>query len=184
MTDDIMVGMKRIIDEHGVKDTILRFGRSLDLGDWPGYRSTFVDKPYIDFERLTGAPTIQADADEWTHFADLILTPVRRHHSYSNYYITVDGDQASAWWNHTSRHWRPTDMGSALYHQIGWYEAEFERQAGVWRLSYIKHDFRWVEGNGALFDMTEPALAACAAKVFSAEAIEAGKAWSPRKAKG
>jgi len=181
---DLESALVRIVEERAVEAVILRFGRSLDLGDWPGYRSCFVDRPFIDFERLTGVPTICADADEWTHFADLILSPVRRHHTYSNIHIEISGDGARAFWNHTSRHWRATDLGASTYHQIGWYEAEFVRPDGEWRLSYIKHDFRWVEGNNALFDMTEPALAAQMARVFSADAIAAGREWSSRAVRG
>lgn len=176
MNPDLENALCRLLDERAITGVILRFGRSLDLGDWPGYRSCFTDSMLIDFERLTGVPKVRVDADDWTRFAELILSPVRRHHVYSNFDIKPDGDRASAVWYMTARHWKSTDLGSSIYNQYGWYDADFVRQNGEWKMSYVKHDFQWVDGNNALFDMAEPELAASMAKVFSAENIAAGSA--------
>ncbi len=170
---DVGTVFGRWLDEEAIRRIILRFGRSLDLGDWPGYRSCFTDMLLVDFERLTGQPRILVDADDWTRFADLILSPVRRHHSYTNFHIDVDGDRASAVWYFVARHWKATDLGASIYNQYGWYDGSFIRQGGDWKMSYVKHDFQWVEGNNALFDMNEPELAAQMMKVFSAENVAA-----------
>lgn len=171
---DVQAVLQRWLDEEAVRKIILRFGRSLDTGNWPGYRSCFTDKLLVDFQRLTGQPKILVNADEWTRFADLILTPVRRHHTYTNFDIDVTGDKAAAVWYFTARHWKATDMGASVYNQHGWYNGSFVRQNGEWKMSYVKHDFQWVDGNNALFDMNEPQLVACMTKVFSAENIAAG----------
>jgi hypothetical protein len=170
-----MDGLQYLLDERAITKVMLKFGRSLDLGDWPGYRSCFTDMLLVDFSRLTGQPKILVDADDWTRFADLILTPVRRHHTYSNFNIDVQGEKATAVWYHTSRHWKSTDMGEPFYHQFGWYDGTFVRQNGVWKMAYVKHDFQWVEGNNAMFDMGEPALAAQMQKVFSPTNVAAAK---------
>lgn len=165
--------LQRWLDEEAIRKIILRFGRSLDTGNWPGYRSCFTDKLLVDFSRLTGQPKILVDADDWTRFADLILTPCRRHHSYFNFDISVDGNSATAVWYFTARHWKATDLGASVYNQHGWYDGSFVREGEGWKMSYVKHDFQWVEGNNALFDMTEPELVACMQKVFNAANIAA-----------
>ena len=175
MSPDLEAALRRLLDEEAIRKVMLRFGRSLDTGNWPGYRSCFTDMLLVDFERLTGNPKILVDADDWTRFADLILTPVRRHHSYFNFDISVDGDAATGVWYFTARHWKATDMGASIYNQHGWYHANFVRQNGEWKMSYVKHDFVGVDGNNALFDMAEPELAACMTKVFSAANVEAAK---------
>lgn len=167
--------LRRLLDEEAIKKVMLRFGRSLDLGDWLGYRSCFTDKLLVDFERLTGQPQVLVDADDWTRFAELILSPVRRHHVYTNFHVDVDGESASGVWYMTARHWKATDMGASIYNQYGWYNTDFIHQNSEWKMSYIKHDFQWVDGNNALFDMTEPDLLACMGKVFSPENIAAGQ---------
>lgn len=165
--------LQRWLDEEAIRKVMLRFGRSLDTGDWPGYRACFTDKLLVDFERLTGQPKVLVDADDWTRFAELIQTPVRRHHTYSNFDIEVNGDSATGLWYHTSRHWKSTDLGCSVNNQYGWYNSSYIRLNGEWKMSYIKHDYQWVDGNNALYDFTEPQLVACMHKVFSPENIAA-----------
>jgi hypothetical protein len=76
-----------------IERVMLNFGRALDVGDWKLYRSCFADRFRVNFERLTGQPEVHVDADLWTRFAELILSPVRRHHQYSNFSAVIDGDR-------------------------------------------------------------------------------------------
>lgn len=153
-------------EEKQVMKVMLRFGRALDTGDWAAYRSCFTNPVDIDFKRLTGQSEVRVDADLWTKFAEQILTPVRRHHVYTNWDITVDGDSAEALVYMTARHWKSTDIGTSTNTQYGWYNVTFERHGSEWLMSRVKHDFQWVEGNGALLDVHEPELARTMQQVF------------------
>ena len=152
-----------------IEAVMLRFGRALDMGDWPAYRSCFADRFRVNFERLTGQPEVWVDADLWTRFAKVILSPVRRHHQYSNLSVTVDGDRAEAVIYMVSRHWKPVDTGCPGYTQIGWYENTFGRIDGEWKITRLLHTYRWIEGNGALFDFNDPELVSVMAQVFAPE---------------
>jgi hypothetical protein len=160
-------------EENQVKKVILRFGRALDTGNWPAYRSCFTNPLNIDFKRLTGFDEVRVDADLWTLFAEQILSPVRRHHTYTNFNIEVDGDRAYAHVYMTSRHWKSTDIGTSMNTQYGWYDFWFERQDGAWLMNRLKHDFQWVGGNGALLDVSQPDLVATMQQVFRKENMEA-----------
>ncbi len=164
---NIEAEMRRLLDQEAVQKVMLRFGRSLDTGNWEAYRSCFTAHINVDFKRLTGQDEVRVDADLWTRFADLILSPVRRHHVYTNWDISIDGDRAYALVYMTARHWKASDMGAPEYNQYGWYDVWFERAGDAWLINRIKHDFQWVSGNNALFDMNEPELAKTMALVFS-----------------
>jgi hypothetical protein len=152
-----------------IEAVMLRFGRALDLGDWPAYRSCFADRFRVNFERLTGQPEVHVDADLWTRFAQLILSPVRRHHQYSNLTVTVDGDRAEAVIYMVARHWKATDGGSPEYTQVGWYENTFQQIQGEWKITRLLHTYQWVSGNGALFDFNDPELVKVMGQVFAKE---------------
>lgn len=158
-----------IWDERAITRTMLDFGRALDIGDWPLYRSTFTETVLIDFKRLTGSDEVKVNADDWTRFAELILSPVRRHHAFSNFTIEVSGDKAFAIVYMTARHWKASDLGASEYNQFGWYDVHFVRHGDTWKIARIKHDFLWVSGNNAMFDMSEPALADNMRRVFCDE---------------
>src|ERR1700752_5421922 len=102
-----------------IERVMLNFGRALDLGDWKLYRSCFADLFRVNFEKLTGQPEVYVDADLWTRFAEVILSPVRRHHQYSNLSVSVDGAQAEAVIYMVARHWKATDGGCPAYTQVG-----------------------------------------------------------------
>jgi SnoaL-like domain len=152
-----------------VEAVMLRFGRALDLGDWPAYRSCFADRFRVNFERLTGQPEVHVDADLWTRFAQVILSPVRRHHQYSNLTVTLDGNRAEAIIYMVARHWKATDGGSAEYTQVGWYENTFQQIQGEWKITRLLHTYQWVSGNGALFDFNDPELVKVMGQVFAKE---------------
>ena len=152
-----------------IEAVMLRFGRALDLGDWKAYRSCFAERFRVNFERLTGQPEVYVDADLWTRFAQIILSPVRRHHQYSNLTVSVDGERAEAVIYMVARHWKATDSGSAEYTQVGWYEITFVCIDGEWKITRLLHTYQWVSGNGALFDFNDPELIKIMALVFAAE---------------
>jgi hypothetical protein len=154
-------------EDKQVGRVMLRFGRALDTGDWTAYRSCFTDQVNIDFKRLTGMDEVRVDAELWTRFAQQILSPVRRHHVYTNWDISVQGDRAYALVYMTARHWKATDLGASDYTQYGWYDVWLEKVGDGWLINRIKHDFQWVEGNNALFDMNDADLSATMAQVFS-----------------
>jgi hypothetical protein len=149
-----------------IERVMLNFGRALDRGDWELYRRCFVDRIRVDFERLTGFPEIEVDADAWTYFAKLALSPVRRHHQYSNFMAHIDGDTATATTYMVARHFKMTDRGASDNTQYGWYDNMFAKQEGIWKITRLSHHFSWVSGNDGLFDFAEPALAAQMAIVF------------------
>jgi hypothetical protein len=165
-----------LLDERDVEKVMLRFGRALDTGNWPSYRSCFTDPVNIDFKRLTGHDEVRVSADEWTRFAEQILSPVRRHHVYSNVDIKVDGHAAYGVFYMTARHWKSTDLGTSDYTQYGWYDVWFVRQADGWKIRRLKHDFQWVDGNNALLDMSGPQLAETMRRVFNLQNAQAATA--------
>ena len=152
-----------------IEAVMLRFGRALDLGDWKAYRSCFADRFRVNFERLTGQPEVYVDADLWTRFAEVILSPVRRNHQYSNLTVSVDCDRAEAVIYMVARHWRATDGGSTQYTQVGWYENTLGHSDGQWKITRLLHTYQWVSGNGALFDFNDPELLKVMAQVFAPE---------------
>lgn len=152
-----------------IEQVMLDFGRALDLGEWPLYRSCFADRFRVNFERLTGQPEVFVDADLWTHFAKVILSPVRRLHQYSNFSVRVDGDRADAVIYMVARHWKAVDSGATEYTQNGWYENSFARIDGRWKITRLLHTYQWVSGNGGLFDFSDPELREVMARVFAKE---------------
>lgn len=169
-------------DERAITKVLLRFGRSLDTGDWTSYLSCFPEKVSLNFERLTGHAEVRIDTKLMCRWADLFLSPTRRHHTYSNIDIDLDYGRAHAKVYFTARHWKATDYGDSTNTQYGWYDFWLSKADGDWKIIRFKHDYQWVEGNGGLFDLTNPELVTVMEQIFTdankQSAIEAAKQWS------
>lgn len=158
---------KALSEKDRLQDLILDFGWALDSGDWDLYRSCLHDRVRIDFEGLTGFPEVEVAAADWTEFARHALSPLRRHHSYTNFRIKVSEATANARVHMVARHFRSTDNGSAENTQYGWYEFAFSRGGdSTWKISRVKHCLQWVSGNAGLFDFSKQPVASAAARVF------------------
>ena len=174
--------LRELWDRTEIDQLMLRFGRALDLHDWPMYRATFTDRIDVDFRDLTGQPPSTVDADLWTDFARLILTPVTVLHQYSNHVIHIDGDGATSILYHVSRHHRANDRGASENVQYGWYDNGYTRTPQGWRISRLKHCFQWVEGNDRLLENSDPEFADVSRRVFARGAPRpCGGARSPRR---
>ncbi len=166
-------------DERAIQNAMLEFGRTLDAGDWEGHRACLKEVVAMDFKRLTGFDVVRVRADDWVEFAKQILSPVRRHHTYTNFRPRIEGDRAFLTLKQTSRHWKSSDTGNSDYTQYGSYDVWFDRVGESWKIDYLKHDFVWSDGNNALFDMREPALVAALERVFCEENFAAAAANPP-----
>lgn len=167
--------LETLWEERKVTKVIQRFGRCLDTGDWETYRACFTEQVNMDFKRLTGRDEVRIDVALMSRFGDLFLSQVRRHHSYGNFDVTFEGERAHAHVYFTARHWRATDNGQSSNTQYGWYDFWLEKRDGGWLINRIKHDYQWVDGNGALFDLDEPELAEVMAAIFTDENMRAAR---------
>lgn len=162
--------------EREITRVILRFGRALDTGDWASYRSCLPDRVLIDFGRLTGRAPALVDAELLTRWAKAFQSPLRRHHTYSNFSIDIERAGAKALVYMTARHWRQTDEGAAHNTQYGWYEFGLAFLDGRWLLTRIRHDFQWVDGNQGVVVSDNPEALALVEEVFSAQNQAAARA--------
>lgn len=167
--------LRTLWDERLVTRRVLKFGRSLDLGDWQGWRSCFTDIVGVDFKRLLGRNEVRVGADLWVAMVKHALSSVRRHHTYTNVNITLDGDRAHAVVYMTARHWAATDLGVSHNTQYGWYDFYLVRHGADWLIDRYRHDFQWIDGNAGVLDVHDPALQELGRKVFTDEHFDAAR---------
>jgi hypothetical protein len=162
-TEDMV---RELWDRQQISDVMLRFGRGLDTHDWELYAATLTDPFEVDFSDLTGRPPATTTPKVWARFASACLERLVVMHQYSNFHITLRGDEADGVFYHVSRHRLPNRYGDDQYTQYGWYENSFRRTPEGWKISKLKHTFQWCDGNPTLIDVSDPAWQEAAAAVF------------------
>jgi hypothetical protein len=155
--------------KYQIEKVMIDLARAIDRGEWALYRRCLADEINVNFQRTTGFPEIRVNADLWTRCAELLLAPVRRHHMFSNFSVSINGDMAEATVYLVARHWKATDNGSSEFIQNGWYENRFARINGEWKITRLLHTHQWVSGNGALLNNSDPEAMKVMQQVFSKE---------------
>lgn len=158
--------IQELWDRQQISDVMLRFGRGLDLHDWDLYAGTLADPFEVDFFDLTGRAPTTTTPEVWARFASACLERLVVQHQYSNFHITVRGDEADGVFYMVSRHRLPNRHGDDHYTQYGWYENSFARFEDGWKITRLRHTFQWCDGNPTLIDVTDPEWRAAAAAVF------------------
>ncbi len=167
--------LQTLWDKRAITRTMLRFGHSLDIGDWTAHSSCFTDPVNIDFSKFTGLGEVRLGPVLWTRFAKVLLSTAPRHHLLGSFAITIDGDQAWATVDMISSLWTPAESGLSANRQYGWFDVSFARQGDEWRISRMKHDFQGVDGGGAAPQTHDPEFAQLSSEVFSPAHLAAAR---------
>ncbi len=159
--------IRHLEDRAAIQDLMMRFGRALDSKDWELYRSCFVDRVTLDFSETTGQPARQVDTATFVEFAKRRQRLHASFHQYSNFQVRISGDTARCLLYLVARHRiSETDYGDPLNVFVGWYDNEFLRLAGEWKISILRHPLQWVEGNALIKDAPDPAVEQLAHRLF------------------
>ena len=117
--------LRSLLDREAVRDTIYRYGSTIDSFDHEGIRSVLADDlwaKYANDDPIVGGDHVAA----WimNHGDGIVL----RHHFLNIYSVDVDGDTASALVYHTSHQFARDDLDCAKI-VVGRYRMQLTRAA-------------------------------------------------------
>jgi hypothetical protein len=135
--------LQSLLDREAVRDTIYRYGSTMDSFDHEGIRSVLADDLWAKY--ANDEPIVGGD-----HVAAWIMNQgdgiVLRHHFLNVYSVGVDGDTASALVYHTSHQFEQDHLDCARI-LVGRYRMQLARAAngGGWRISLLEMEVLWAE---------------------------------------
>jgi SnoaL-like domain len=145
--------MQQLIDERNICDALYRFAEGIDLRDWALYRSAFTDQLTFDYTSHRSGSLGTVPADEWVararrRFETLDATQ----HTMTNPRVQVSGDAAVCSMYVEASHSVTVD-GSTVHCTLGGrYLNDLVRVGDVWRISTLRLEVRWVQGDRSILD--------------------------------
>ncbi|MBX3568055.1 MAG: nuclear transport factor 2 family protein [Rhizobiaceae bacterium] len=141
-------------DVEAVKEVMKRYAWSLDMCDWERLETCFA--PDILFEtsdmgRHEGARALIAQFQTRT-----VRVPVRRH-SIATPYVRVEGDRAEFTAYILNTRYRPRAPGGEFFMAGGYYRNSFKRTADGWKITNLRFEGLFVEGNTRMNPAAAPA---------------------------
>jgi hypothetical protein len=132
-----------------VEDTVIRMFVATDQRDWARVASCFTDPFLLDMSSVgAGAAAATTPAQVTAAWAAAFTPLTHVHHQVGNFQTHVAGDQARVHSYGIAFHYR---AGSNAAHKlctfVGTYELDLAQHAAQWRISALRFNLKFIEGN-------------------------------------
>lgn len=121
-----------------------------DQGNWERVMECFHQEVVLDYSSFSGqeAASLSPSAivEAWQ---GLLPGFESTHHQLGNFISSIDGNSAQVFCYGTASHYLEDEDGS-LWTVVGSYDLELILQDGEWKISKLKFNFKYQQGNTAL----------------------------------
>jgi hypothetical protein len=144
VTTDIADIQKRL----AVEDAVIRMFVATDERDWAALQACFSSPLTLDMTSMAGGVpavlTPQQVADKWAEgFKPLDAV----HHQIGNIRTTLEGGSASVRCHGVAFHHRGAARGVKSRVFVGTYELQLSEGGGTWRISHLRFNLKFIDGN-------------------------------------
>ncbi len=140
-----------------------------DQRDWQKVEASFVSEVLLDYSSMTGNPASKLTPSQIiTSWKGILPGFEYTHHQLGNFLTTTEDSKANVFCYGTASHYL-TDESGNLWVVVGSYDFELEQdQRKEWRISSMKFNFKYQEGNLSLpaKAMNNPAKNMASVKAF------------------
>jgi hypothetical protein len=139
------------MDMQAIIETIQNIFIGADQRDWDRCRSAFAPIVHLDYTSLAGGEPVNLAAEalisNWKGFLPRFQAT---HHLLGNFDIQDKDDTAIAFFYGTATHFSPQPDGRSIWVVFGTYDAELEKHLGKWKVTALKLNLSFVDGNAEL----------------------------------
>jgi hypothetical protein len=120
-----------------------------DTHHWEGLqKEVFAKEVLLDYSSFVGGepsalPSKQI-VEGWKGFLPLFKST---HHQVGNYGVNINGNKASVFCYGTASHYLPNPSNQNLWWVVGSYDFELEKMSSGWRITKMKFNFKYQDGN-------------------------------------
>jgi hypothetical protein len=133
-----------------INETVAQLFVASDNRDWNKVEEIFADKVVLDYSSMNGNPAIVLNPKQITDAWKTILPGfAHTHHQLGNFITTVDGKTANVFCYGTATHYLEHKDGN-IWTVVGSYDLELNQVDGKWRVSKMKLNYKYQDGNTAL----------------------------------
>jgi hypothetical protein len=119
-----------------------------DQRDWDRCRNAFAGTVHLDYTSLAGGEPADLAADiiigNWKGFLPRFKAT---HHQLGNFVVRGKENAAEVSFYGTATHYSPQPDGRNSWTVVGSYETKLERKSGEWKVTALKLNLSYVDGN-------------------------------------
>jgi len=139
------------METQKIIETIQTIFIGADERDWALCLDAFAETVHLDYTSLAGGEPVNLPAstivESWKAFLPKFKAT---HHQLGNFVVRENGDAATAFFYGTATHYFPNESGRNIWTVVGTYDAKLEKQGETWKVSALKLNLKYVDGNTEL----------------------------------
>ena len=133
-----------------IEEQVNKFYIAVDESDWQTVKSIFADSLELDYSSMSGQPAAYLKAEDIVESWKALLPGFAyTHHQIGNMVTLENGDQASVFCYGTASHYLENEGGN-LWLVVGSYDLDLQQIGGNWRITKLKFNFKFQDGNLSL----------------------------------
>jgi 3-phenylpropionate/cinnamic acid dioxygenase small subunit len=134
----------------GINETIAQFFITSDNRDWNEVEAIFADEVELDYSSMNGNPAMTLSPKQITDIWKTVLPGfTHTHHQIGNMISKANGNRAEAFCYGTATHYLEHEAGN-VWTVVGSYNFELKQDGENWRISKMKFNFKYMDGNTQL----------------------------------
>ncbi|TKG89599.1 nuclear transport factor 2 family protein [Puteibacter caeruleilacunae] len=133
-----------------INQTVSQLFVASDNREWTKVEHIFADQVELDYSSMNGNPAVVLSPKQITDSWKNILPGfTSTHHQLGNFITQVNGNTAEVFCYGTATHYLEHEAGN-IWTVVGSYNLELKEVDGAWRVSKMKLNFKYQDGNTQL----------------------------------
>ncbi len=129
-------------------ETVNKLFLAVDKRDWNSLKFIMNDSVCMDYSSMTGEKADHVPLDLILKSWQCMIPGFdATHHQLGNYIVETDSDTAGVFCYGTATHYLKNESGDNLWTVVGSYEFELKSNYGSWRITKMKFNLKYIDGN-------------------------------------
>lgn len=135
------------MEKSRINETVSQFFVATDNKDWNQVEMIFAGTVELDYSSMNGNPAVKLAPKQITDSWKTILPGFTdTHHQLGNFITHVNENQADVFCYGTATHFLQHENGN-VWTVVGSYNFELAKENDVWRITKMKFNFKYQDGN-------------------------------------
>lgn len=131
-----------------IRNSISRFFIDVDARNWPSVEEALTKRVHLDYSSFgAGEPVDLSPAEITAAWRALLPGFDQTHHLIGNALVVSKEQRATAHVHATATHFIDGAEGGDIWAVYGTYDIGLAQEAGTWKISAIKFNFKFQDGN-------------------------------------
>ena len=158
-TDKKQINEEVIMDNQQIEMAVNKLFISVDNRDWDNVKLIFSDTVLLDYTSMAGGqPSTLKSSQIIDSWKGILPGFDKTHHQLGNFIIETDSDASKVFCYGIATHYLANESKENIWTVVGSYDLELKIINNTWRITKMKFNLKYIDGNNDLPKMAQERL--------------------------